>query len=88
MAAFEPGWQIKRSSIMVRIITRSRIFFDRIFGSSRHITQVRIWKEDRQGIRIKDEMLLGEDHALFWREKPLKKPIRWAIWSSWGAEVR
>ena len=51
-------------------------FFDRIFGSSRHITQVRIWKEDRQGIRIKDEMLLGEDHALFLERKAIEKAYK------------
>jgi CMP/dCMP kinase len=72
MAAFEAGLADQEIVDYCEDNYKVKNFFDRLFGSSRHITQVRIWKEDRQGVRIKDELLLGEDHALFLERKAIE----------------
>lgn len=43
---------------------RVKNFFSRLFGSSRSVTQVRVWKEDKEGVRFTEQIILSEEHAL------------------------
>jgi cytidylate kinase len=72
MAAFEAGLADQEIIDYSEDNYKVKNFFSRLFGSPRHVTQVRIWKEDRQGVRVKEEMLLGEEHALFLERKAIE----------------
>ncbi len=39
-------------------------FLDRLFGRPHLVTQARVWKEDRDGVRTREEIQLGEEITL------------------------
>lgn len=47
-------------------------FFDRLFGLSRSIGQVRVWKEDASGVRTAEAVPLTEENALALVQKAIK----------------
>ncbi len=47
-------------------------FFDRLFGLSRSVGKVRVWKEDTQGVRTTEAVPLTEENALALVQKAIK----------------
>ncbi len=47
-------------------------FFDRLFGLSRSVGDVRVWKEDTQGVRTTEAVPLTEENALALVQKAIK----------------
>jgi cytidylate kinase len=76
MAAFDAGLADQEIVDYSEDNYKVKNFFNRLFSSARPVTQVRIWKEDRQGVRLKEEIILGEEHALFLERKAIEKAYK------------
>jgi cytidylate kinase len=63
-AAFEAGLSDQEIVDYSEDNYRVKNFLDRLFGRSRPVAQVRVWKEGRDGVRTMEEMNLSEENAL------------------------
>lgn len=63
-AAFEAGISDQEVIDYSEDNYKVKHFLARLFGISRPIAQLRIWKEGKDGVRIAEEVQLNEEHAL------------------------
>ena len=70
-AAFEAGLSEQEVVDLSEDQYKAQSFFDRLFGRSRPIAQVRTWKEDKGGVRLTEELQLTEEQALAFVQKAI-----------------
>jgi len=63
-AAFESGLADQEAFDFCEDNYKVKNFLERLFGSSRPVGSVRIWKETTDGVRISEELQLNEEQSL------------------------
>ncbi len=71
-AAMEAGLSDQEVSDFAESNYKVKNFLDRLFGISRPVARVRVWKENSDGVRTAEDMLLAEENALELERKAIQ----------------
>jgi cytidylate kinase len=75
-AAFEVGLSDHEAVDFCEDTYRMKNLYERLFGAERTVAQVRIWKEDAEGIRRVEERQLNEEEAIHCVQQAIKTAYR------------